>query len=81
MLRRIGDFGYTLDPIVRVDDILRIDFPNRTAFVNDKEVSMTPTETKLLYLMLHSAGRIVTSDYLMRRIWPFETANGSIACA
>ncbi|MCO5190130.1 MAG: response regulator transcription factor [Anaerolineae bacterium] len=75
ILRRIGDFGYTLDPIVRVDDILRIDFPNRTAFVNDKEVSMTPTETKLLYLMLHSAGRIVTSDYLMRRIWPFETAN------
>jgi DNA-binding response OmpR family regulator len=75
VLRRIGDFGYTLDPLVRVDALLQIDFPNRTAAVNGEEVSLTPTETKLLYLLLHSAGRIVTSDYLMRRLWPFESAN------
>jgi DNA-binding response OmpR family regulator len=75
VLRRIGDFAYTLDPIVRVDEQLQIDFPNRKGYVNGEEVSLTPTETKLLYLLLHSAGRVITSDYLMRRLWPFEPAN------
>lgn len=74
VLRRMGTFAYTLDPIVDIDDYLQLDFPGRRAIVEGKDVSLTPTETKLLYLLMRNAGQIVTSDFLVRRIWPFEEA-------
>ena len=76
VLLRIGDFAYTLDPIITVDDCLRIDFPNRKAFVGkeQKPKSLTPTETKILYILLRNAGRTVTNEFLLRRIWPQEDA-------
>lgn len=74
VLRRIGTFAYTLEPVIHVDDHLQIDFPNRTAIVDDENISLTPTETKLLYLLMRSAGRVVTADFLLRRLWPLEEA-------
>lgn len=74
VLRRIGDFAYTLDPMTRVDDRLEIDFPSRQAFVDGKPVSLTPTETKLLYILMRNAGRTVTTDFILRRLWPLEPA-------
>lgn len=74
VLRRIGTFAYTLDPIVEVDDHLQIDFPSRKAIVSGEKVSLTPTESKLLYLLMRSAGRVVTTDFLLRRLWPLEEA-------
>ena len=72
VLRRIGDFGYTNDPIIKIDYRLAIDFPNRTAVVDGDNVPLTPTEAKLLYILLRAAGRTVTTDFLMRRLWPME---------
>lgn len=72
VLRRIGDFGYTNDPIIKIDDHLSVDFPNRKAVVDSVDVPLTPTESKLLYILLRSAGRTVTTDFLMRRLWPLE---------
>lgn len=74
VLRRVGDFAYTLTPKTRVDDHLSIDFPNRTATIDGKTVSLTPTETKLLYILLRNAGRTVTTDFILRRLWPLEPA-------
>jgi DNA-binding response OmpR family regulator len=72
VLRRITDFGYTNDPVTRVDDRLSVDFPNRKIIVDGNDVPMTPTEAKLLYIMIRSAGRTVTTDFLLRRLWPLE---------
>ena len=72
VLRRIGDFGYTNDPVLKIDHRLSIDFPNRKAIVDGTDVLLTPTEAKLLYILLRSAGRTVTTDFLMRRLWPLE---------
>lgn len=74
VLRRIGDFAYTLEPTTRVDDRLSVDFPGRQAIVEGKEVSLTPTETKLLYILMRNAGRTVTTDFILRRLWPLEPA-------
>ena len=74
VLRRIGTFAYTLDPIVQVDDRLEVDFPGRKAIVEGQKVSLTPTESKLLYLLMRSAGRVVTTEFLLRRLWPMEEA-------
>jgi DNA-binding response OmpR family regulator len=72
VLRRIGDFGYTNDPVIQVDDRLALDFPNRKAIVDGEDIPLTPTEAKLLYILIRSAGRTVTTDFLMRRLWPLE---------
>lgn len=74
ILRRMGDFAYTLDPKVEIDDYLSVDFPNRTVYVNEESVSLTPTETKILYILIRNAGKTVTTDFLLRRIWPLESA-------
>lgn len=74
VLRRIGDFAYRLDPIVRIDDNLQVDFPNRIAYVDQEQVQLTPTETKLLYILIRNAGHTVTNDFLLRRVWPEEDA-------
>ena len=72
VLRRIGDFAYTLDPVTQVDDRLSVDIAHQQAHVAGQVVDLTPTETKLLYILMRNAGRVVTTDFLLRRLWPLE---------
>lgn len=72
VLRRIGDFTYTLDRLMKVDDYLTVDFVQQQAITDDREVSLTPIETKLLYILMRNAGRTTTTDFLLRRLWPME---------
>ena len=74
VLQRMGDFAYPLQSLTRVDERLMIDFPGRQALINQKPVSLTPTETKLLYILMRSAGYTVNTDFILRRLWPLEPA-------
>ncbi len=74
VLRRVGSFSYRLQPIIQIDDWLQVDFVNKQAVVNGKPVSLTPTETKLLYILLRHAGRTVTTEFVLQRLWPLEIA-------
>ena len=74
VLRRLGDFTYTLAPVTFVDDHLQVNFSECNAFVGGEQVSLTPTETKLLYILMRNSGQIVTADFLLRRLWPREIA-------
>ncbi|MEZ4645172.1 MAG: response regulator transcription factor [Chloroflexota bacterium] len=74
VLRRMGDYSYTLDSTTRIDDRLLINFPKREALVAGEAVSLTPTETKLLYILVRNMGRIVTTDFILNRLWPMENA-------
>ncbi len=74
VLRRMGDYTYTLDSSTQIDDHLLINFPNREAVVDEQTVSLTPIETKLLYILVRNAGRIVTTEFLLNRIWPLQDA-------
>lgn len=74
VLRRIGDFVYTLDPETVVDEHLTIRFPSQRAIIGGDEVTLTPTETKLLYILMRHAGQTVTTDFILRRLWPMENA-------
>jgi DNA-binding response OmpR family regulator len=68
VLRRIGDYAYALDPVTQIDDYLGIDFAHQQAIVSGQSIALTPTETKLLYLLIRNAGRIVSADFLVRRL-------------
>ncbi|MFN2135464.1 MAG: response regulator transcription factor [Candidatus Promineifilaceae bacterium] len=74
VLRRMGDYSYTLDASTEVDDRLTISFPRREAIVEGNPISLTPTEAKLLYILVRNAGRIVTTEFLLSRIWPLQNA-------
>lgn len=74
VLRRLGDFAYVLEPVTKVDEYLQVSFPNCHAILNGETVSLTPTETKLLYLLMRNAGQIVSTEFLLRRLWPREAA-------
>ncbi len=72
VLRRIGDYSYTWDVLTRIDEHLAVDIPHQRALVGDQTVALTPTETKLLYLLMRNAGHTVSTDFLLRRLWPME---------
>jgi len=74
VLRRVGDFSYTLDPVITVDDYLQVDFPERKAIVNQQKVNLTPIESRLLYILMRHAGHTVTNHFLLKRTWPMEDA-------
>jgi DNA-binding response OmpR family regulator len=74
VLRRMGTFAYDLEAVTRIDERLSIDFPGRQAIVEGEPVSLTPTETKLLYILMRAAGHIVNTDFILRRLWPHEPA-------
>ena len=76
VLRRIGDFAYSLKPQIEVDEYLKVNFSEKHAVVGQEVVSLTPTETKLLYILMRNAGRTVTTDFIVRRLWPFENVQG-----
>jgi len=70
VLRRIGDFAYALQPVISIDNRLAIDFGQQQAIVDGQPVQLTPTESKLLYILMRNAGHTVTTEFLLSRTWP-----------
>jgi DNA-binding response OmpR family regulator len=66
-LRQVGT-GLAIGPLVQVDDQLAVDFVHQQALVCGRTVPITPLESKILHILMRHAGRVVTCDYLMRRL-------------
>lgn len=73
VLRTIGQFAYPLTAFVPVDEALSVNFARLTAVVKGNEVNLTPTEAKLLYILMRQKGKVVNTDFLLRRLWPADT--------
>lgn len=73
VLRTIGHFAYPLTPFVQVDDNLSVNFARLTAVVQGETISLTPTEAKLLYILMRQKGKVVGTDFMLRRLWPAES--------
>lgn len=72
VLQRIGIFPFEPRSPLMVDNRLGISFAERMIHFDGQEISLTPTETKLLYILLRRPGETVSYDYLLRRMWPRE---------
>jgi DNA-binding response OmpR family regulator len=70
LLRRINDFTYATGPVAKISPRLSVNFAQQNAFVNNMPIDLTPIETKLLHILWRSAGRVVTAEFLLGRIWP-----------
>ena len=55
-------------PVLTVDE-LQVDLAARQVFVGGKETHLTPTEYKLLSVLVQNAGRVVTHRHLLREVW------------
>ena len=58
-------------PSVKVSD-LEVDFNAQEARLKGKSLDLTPTEYKLLYHLVRNAGRVLTHETLLSRVWGRE---------
>src|SRR5919108_232468 len=52
-----------------VDPDLKIDFSRREVIVRGKKVVLRPTEYRLLYHLVNNAGRLMTHETLLAKVW------------
>jgi DNA-binding response OmpR family regulator len=72
VLRRIGDFNYALEPTIRVDERLAVDLGRQRVYIDAQTINLTPTETKLLHVLMRHAGRFLSAEFLLQRVWPAQ---------
>lgn len=75
ILKRIGDFSYTMKAMIVIDENLSVDFVRQKAVINGRPLALTPTETKLLYILMQNAGKTVLTSYILARVWPNQSAD------
>jgi two-component system KDP operon response regulator KdpE len=74
LLRRVqmssgeAAFGYR-------DNYLSVDLQRRHVYVREQKVHLTPTEFKLLAVLLENAGRVVPQRDLLEQVWGPEYAD------
>ena len=54
------------------DGFLTVDIAERKVMVNGERVKLTPIEFRLLALLLENAGRILTHQQLLEKVWGWE---------
>lgn len=54
-----------------VDANLTVDFGHRLAWVNGKQVSLTPIEARILFLLMQQANSIIPTATLLRKAWGY----------
>ena len=58
--------------MIVVDPDLTIDFSRREVMVRGKKVVLRPTEYRLLYHLVSNAGRLLTHETLLSKVWGHE---------
>jgi DNA-binding response OmpR family regulator len=71
ILRRTGTKFQPQEAVFHNKDLV-IDFASRRVMVNDAELKLTSTEYKLLSYISLNAGRVITPDQLLDKVWGEE---------
>jgi DNA-binding response OmpR family regulator len=71
VLRRVGSRESHQEAVFRYKD-MEIDFTSRRVTVNSKELKLTATEYKMLSYICLNAGRVITPDQLLDKVWGEE---------
>ncbi|HEX5416159.1 MAG TPA: response regulator transcription factor [Chloroflexota bacterium] len=72
VLRRSRMPSPTPKTCFEVDDYLQIDFSRREVIVDGRRVALRPTEYRLLYHLVNNAGRVLTHETLLAKVWGYE---------
>lgn len=71
VLRRIGTQNKLVESVFRYKDLV-IDFASHRVMVGNQELNLTSTEYRLLSYISRNAGRVVTPDQLLDKVWGEE---------
>ena len=72
LLRRSFMPSPTRKTQIVVDDELTIDFNKREVWARGEKVALRPTEYRLLYHLVNNAGRLLTHETLLSKVWGHE---------
>ena len=67
-LRHAARVAAPAEPVFSVGG-LRVDLAARRVFVGSSEVHLTPTEYKLLTVLVRNAGKVVTQRQILKEVW------------
>jgi two-component system KDP operon response regulator KdpE len=68
LLRHAAQVGEKEEPLFTTGD-LKVDLVKRQVYVGDKEIHLTPIESKLLTTLIRYAGKVVTHRQLLKEVW------------
>ena len=57
------------DPEIQIDDYLRINFAQQYAIVDDEQITLTPTENRIMHILHNNRGRVLSPGYLLAKAW------------
>jgi len=69
VLRRIEEKGQAGGAEMVVDDELCINFDQRKVIVRGQEILLRPTEYRLLYQLVNNAGKLLSHETILSRVW------------
>lgn len=69
VLRRTEAKSLASTSEIVVDDDLRINFDQRKVIVRGREIKLRPTEHRLLYQLVTNAGKLLSHETLLSRVW------------
>ncbi len=72
VLRRSQMPAHLAQRVIKVDDRLSIDFDRREVLVNGRSIKLRPTEYRLIYHLITNAGRLLTHETLLTKVWGRE---------
>lgn len=75
LIRRHGQMG-TADSVLRAGD-LELDLMSRSLRRGGQEISLLPTEFKLLEFLVRNAGQVVTRTMLFQEVWGYHFDPGT----
>lgn len=73
VLSRVVDYSYARRAVVTIDQRLEFDSSHDLLVVEGEPVNLTPTESRLLEILLRNEGRVVDSQSLLTHAWPGKT--------
>ena len=74
VLRQKSISSVTEAPVFRTGELI-VDLSRRTVTVRGKSVHLTPTEYRLLSVLAHHAGKVVTQRQLLKEVWGPEAVH------
>ncbi len=72
VLRRADWPSPTPRSVLKIDDVLSIDFNRHQVIVSGERIDLRPTEYRLLSHLIQNAGWVVPHETLLAKVWGYE---------
>jgi DNA-binding response OmpR family regulator len=74
ILGRFTDHSYAGNPILEIDQRLKVDYTSNSLIVEGNQTPLTPIESRLLHTLMKYRGHVVDSRTLLLRVWSSDEA-------